>query len=81
MTALTDAMQRINRLLQAGSYRAAHDQLAEIVAANPGYAEALRLLAGAKQALGATGDADSGAADTVGAGRARGARFRACPRG
>jgi Flp pilus assembly protein TadD len=52
MTALADAMQRINRLLQAGSYGAAHDQLAEIVAANPGYAEALRLLAGAKQALG-----------------------------
>ena len=52
MTALTDAMQRISRLLQTGSYRAAHDQLAEIVAANPCYPEALRLFAGTKQALG-----------------------------
>ena len=50
--ALTDAMRRINGLLQAGNYRAAHQQLAQIVDANPGYAEALRLLAGIKQALG-----------------------------
>jgi len=50
--ALIEAMRRISELLQAGSYRAAHDELETIVAANPGFVEALRLLAGAKQALG-----------------------------
>jgi tetratricopeptide (TPR) repeat protein len=50
--ALLDAMRRINELLQVGSFRAAHDQLETIVDANPGFAEALRLLAGTKQALG-----------------------------
>ena len=50
--ALLDAMQRINALLQAGNFRVAHDQLAAIVAANPDFVEALRLLAGTKQALG-----------------------------
>jgi tetratricopeptide (TPR) repeat protein len=49
---LVDAMRRINELLRTGSFRAAHDQLAVIVDANPGYAEALRLFAGTKQALG-----------------------------
>jgi len=50
--ALLDAMRRINDLLRVGSYRAAHDQLETIVEANPGFVEALRLLAGTKQALG-----------------------------
>jgi len=50
--ALIDAMRRINELLQAGSFRAAHDQLETIVDANPGFVEGLRLLAGTKQALG-----------------------------
>jgi predicted Zn-dependent protease len=50
--ALLDAMRRINELLRAGSFRAAHDQLETILAANPGFVEALRLLAGTKQALG-----------------------------
>src|SRR5438132_6159293 len=34
------------------AYRAAHGELETIVAANPTFVEALRLLAGAKQALG-----------------------------
>src|SRR5436305_1271992 len=50
--ALIEAMRRISELLQTGSYRAAHDELEPIVAANPAFVEALRLLAGAKQALG-----------------------------
>src|SRR5213076_2830714 len=50
--ALLDAMRRINELLRAGSFRAAHDQLETILAANPGFVEALRLLAGTKQVLG-----------------------------
>jgi tetratricopeptide (TPR) repeat protein len=49
---LIEAMRRISELLQTGSYRAAHDELEAIVAANPAFVEALRLLAGAKQALG-----------------------------
>lgn len=49
---LSDAMQRINELLRSGSFRTAHEQLAQIVDANPRFVEALRLLAGAKQALG-----------------------------
>jgi tetratricopeptide (TPR) repeat protein len=50
--ALVDAMRRINELLRVGSLRPAHEQLATIVDANPGFVEALRLLAGTKQALG-----------------------------
>jgi len=50
--ALLEAMRRINELLRAGSFRAAHDQLETIVDTNPGFVEALRLLAGTKQALG-----------------------------
>src|SRR5947209_1270991 len=50
--ALIEAMRRISELLRAGSYCAAHDELETIVAANPTFVEALRLLAGAKQALG-----------------------------
>jgi tetratricopeptide (TPR) repeat protein len=47
-----DAMRRVSALMQAGSFRVAHDQLEAIVADNPGFAEARRLLAGASQALG-----------------------------
>src|SRR5438046_5087707 len=50
--ALIEAMRRISELLRTGAYRAAHDELETSVAANPGFVEALRLLAGAKQALG-----------------------------
>jgi tetratricopeptide (TPR) repeat protein len=50
--ALIDAMRRVSAMLQAGSYRAAHDQLEVIIGANPEFVEALRLLAGTKQALG-----------------------------
>jgi tetratricopeptide (TPR) repeat protein len=49
---LIDAMRRISALLQTGQFQTAHDQLAAIVAANPQLIEALRLLAGTKQALG-----------------------------
>lgn len=52
---LRDAMQQVSALLQGGEFRAAHDRLATIVTDNPGFAEAQRLLAGTKQAL---GDAD-----------------------
>lgn len=49
-------MRQASALLQAGSFRLANDQLEVIVADNPGFAEARRLLAGARQALGdATG--------------------------
>src|ERR1700680_249973 len=50
--ALLHAVRRINELLRGGSFRAAHDQLETILAANPEFVEALRLLAGTKQALG-----------------------------
>src|SRR6266478_6866016 len=50
--ALIEAMRRISELLRTGAYRAAHDELEPMVAANPAFVEALRLLAGAKQALG-----------------------------
>jgi len=49
---LVEAMRRVSALLQAGGFQGAHEQLETIVAANPGYVEALRLLAGTKQALG-----------------------------
>jgi predicted Zn-dependent protease len=45
-------MRAISGQLQAGQFRAAHERLEAIVAANPGFAEAQRLLAGAKLALG-----------------------------
>jgi Flp pilus assembly protein TadD len=45
-------MRTISAQLQAGQFRAAHDRLEAIVAANPTFAEAQRLLAGAKLALG-----------------------------
>src|SRR5262249_38138418 len=57
--ALTESMRRISGLLQAGQYGAAHAQLEALVAANPSYVEGLRLLAGTKQALGDSGQAES----------------------
>lgn len=45
-------MRAISAQLQAGQFRAAHDRLETIVAANPTFAEAQRLLAGTKLALG-----------------------------
>lgn len=45
-------MRAISAQLQAGQFRIAHDQLEKIVAAHPGFAEAQRLLAGTKLALG-----------------------------
>ncbi len=50
--ALLAAMRQVSTRLQAGEFRQAHDELERIVAANPGIVEALRLLAGAKLALG-----------------------------
>ena len=52
--ALIDTMRQISALLKTGSYRPAHDQLESIVEAHPEFVEALRLLAGTKQALGDT---------------------------
>ncbi len=52
-------MRRISGLLQSGQYAAAHAQLESLVTAHPGYVEGLRLLAGAKQALGDTAQAES----------------------
>jgi predicted Zn-dependent protease len=52
-------MRRISGLLQSGQYAAAHAQLESLVTANPGYVEGLRLLAGTKQALGDTAQAES----------------------
>jgi tetratricopeptide (TPR) repeat protein len=49
---LLDAMRDVNALLQAGDLRLAHDQLATIVEENPECVEALRLLAGTRQACG-----------------------------
>jgi tetratricopeptide (TPR) repeat protein len=56
--ALLDAMRRISALLNTGSYRPAHDELETIVEAHPEFVEALRLLAGTKQALGDTAAAE-----------------------
>src|SRR5471032_1932837 len=50
--ALLEATRRASALLQVGNFRAAHDQLVAIVGDNPDFVEALRLLAGTKQALG-----------------------------
>jgi tetratricopeptide (TPR) repeat protein len=58
-TTLAESMRRISGLLQSGQYSAAHAQLESLVAANPDYAEGLRLLAGAKQALGDVARAES----------------------
>ncbi|MEP6898378.1 MAG: tetratricopeptide repeat protein, partial [Rhodanobacter sp.] len=50
--ALLDAMRRVGALLQAGELHAAHDQLQILVGEHPDYVEALRLLAGTRQAFG-----------------------------
>jgi len=55
---LAESIRRISALLQSGDYGAAHTQLESLVAANPGYVEGLRLLAGTKQALGEVGQAE-----------------------
>jgi predicted Zn-dependent protease len=52
-------MRRIGALLQAGQFEAAHTQLESLVAANPGYLEGLRLLAGTKEAMGDRGEAEA----------------------
>jgi tetratricopeptide (TPR) repeat protein len=56
---LAESMRRISGLLQSGEYGAAHAQLESLVAANPGYAEGLRLLGGTKQALGDVAQAET----------------------
>lgn len=56
---LAESMRRISGLLQSGQYGAAHAQLESLVAANPDYPEGLRLLAGTKQALGDSAQAES----------------------
>ena len=58
--ALIDSMRRISELLRTGRFEAAHQQLEAVVAANPDYVEALRLLGGTKQAIG-----DPAAAETL----------------
>jgi tetratricopeptide (TPR) repeat protein len=57
--ALAESMRRISGLLQSGQFRDAHAQLESLLAANPDYVEGLRLLAGAKQALGDSTQAES----------------------
>src|SRR5580658_10692063 len=57
--ALAESMRRISGLLQSGKFRDAHAQLESLLAANPDYVEGLRLLAGAKQALGDSTQAES----------------------
>ncbi len=52
MEALSDSLRHISALLRAGEYRTAHDELLQILDAHPRHAEAVRLLAGTKQALG-----------------------------
>ena len=56
---LAESMRRISGLLQSGQYGTAHAQLESLVAANPGFVEGMRLLAGAKQALGDVVQAES----------------------
>ncbi len=51
-SAVINAMHRISSLLQQGSFRDAQSQLEAIIAAHPDFAEARRLLAGTRQALG-----------------------------
>jgi predicted Zn-dependent protease len=52
-------MRAVSALLQGGQFRAAHERLAAIVEANPGFVEALRLLAGTKLALGDAATAEA----------------------
>lgn len=57
--ATLDEMQQINVLLQRGEFSAARDRLELVVANNPGFVEAQRLLAGARFALGDTAAAEA----------------------
>ncbi|HWU75596.1 MAG TPA: tetratricopeptide repeat protein [Rhodanobacter sp.] len=50
--AVIEAMRHASTLLQQGGFRDAHDQLEAIVAEHPDFAEAKRLLAGTRLALG-----------------------------
>ena len=50
--ALIEEMRRISELLRAGRLRSAQEQLEAILASSPDFVEALRLLAGTRQALG-----------------------------
>src|SRR5262249_41019468 len=50
--ALVEDMRRVSELLRAGNLRSAQEQLEAILASNPDFVEALRLLAGTRQALG-----------------------------
>ncbi len=52
VAAVIDAMRHISGLLQAGSFQEAQAQLEVIVGEHPDFAEAQRLLAGTRQALG-----------------------------
>ena len=52
-------MRAISAQLQAGQFRAAHERLEAVVAANPTFAEARRLLAGTKLALGDAAGAEA----------------------
>jgi tetratricopeptide (TPR) repeat protein len=58
--AAVEALRRISALLQTGNFRLAHEQLGVVVKNNPEFAEARRLFAGTKQALG-----DIAGAETV----------------
>jgi Tfp pilus assembly protein PilF len=50
--ALIEDMRRVSELLRDGSFRGAQEQLEAVLASNPNFVEALRLLAGTRQALG-----------------------------
>ncbi len=52
-------MRAVAALLQAGQFGQAHERLEAIVEANPAFAEALRLLAGAKLAMGDASGAEA----------------------
>jgi tetratricopeptide (TPR) repeat protein len=63
--AVIDTMRRINLLLQAGDFRLAHEQLEVVVNDHPGFAEARRLFAGTKQALGDLAGAEAALREAV----------------
>ena len=58
-SAVIESLRRISLLLQAGNFRVAHEQLEAVVSENPQFAEARRLFAGAKQALGDAAGAEA----------------------
>jgi len=57
--ALIEDMRRVSELLRQGSLRSAQEQLEAILASNPDFVEALRLLAGTRQALGDPASAEA----------------------